>query len=42
VFHLPQIQPISLSRFEAKLGFLTPDELSAIGKQLARLRKLEL
>ena len=42
VFHLQQIQPISLSRFEAKLGFLTPDELSAIGKQLARLLKLEL
>ena len=42
VFHLQQIQPVSLSRFEAKLGSLTPDELRAIGKQLAHLLKLEL
>jgi hypothetical protein len=42
VFHLQQIQPISLSRFEAKLGSLTPDELRAMGKQLAELLKLEL
>jgi mRNA interferase MazF len=41
VFHLQQIQPISLSRFEAKLGSLTPDELRAIAKQLATLLKLE-
>ena len=42
VFHLQQIQPISLSRFEAKLGSLAPDELGAIGKQLAHLLQLEL
>jgi mRNA interferase MazF len=42
VFHLQQIQPISLSRFETKLGSLAPDELRAIGKQLAHLLKLEL
>jgi mRNA interferase MazF len=42
VFHLQQIQPISLSRFEAKPGVLTADELRAIGKQLANLLKLEL
>src|SRR5215475_6687575 len=42
VFHLQQIQPISLSRFEAKLGSLTPDELRAMDKQLVELLKLEL
>ena len=42
VFHLQQIQPISLTRFEAKLGSITPDELKAIGRQLANLLKLEL
>ena len=42
LFHLQQIQPISLSRFEAKLGSLAPDELGAIGKQLANLLQLEL
>ena len=42
VFHLQQIQPISLSWFEAKPGVLTADELRAIGKQLANLLKLEL
>jgi mRNA-degrading endonuclease toxin of MazEF toxin-antitoxin module len=42
VFHLQQIQPISLSRFETKLGSLTRDELRAIGKRLAHLLKLEL
>jgi mRNA-degrading endonuclease toxin of MazEF toxin-antitoxin module len=42
VFHLQQIQPISLSRFDAKLGSLTSDELRAIGKRLAHLLKLEL
>ena len=42
VFHLQQIQPISLSRFEAKLGSLAPDELRAMGKQLPELLNLEL
>jgi mRNA-degrading endonuclease toxin of MazEF toxin-antitoxin module len=41
VFHLQQIQPISLSRFDARLGSLTPDELRALVKQLTRLLKLE-
>jgi len=42
VFHLQQIQPISLSRFEAKLGVVTSDELKAIGRKLVHVLKLEL
>src|SRR6266511_346303 len=42
VFHLQQIQPISLPRFEAKLGSLAADELRALGKQLRDLLKLEM
>ena len=42
VFHLQQIQPISLNRLEAKLGGLTSDEFRAIGKQLAKLLKLDV
>ena len=40
VFHLQQIQPVSLNRFEAKLGTLASNEFQALGKQLAMLLKL--
>jgi len=42
VFHLQQIQPVSLNRLETKLGALTPDEFRMLGKQLARLLNLEI
>ena len=42
VFHLQQIQPISLSRFEAKLGALTSDEFRSLREQLAALLKLDV
>jgi mRNA interferase MazF len=32
VFHLQQIQPVSLSRLQIKLGTLTGDEFRALGK----------
>jgi mRNA interferase MazF len=41
VFHLQQIQPVSLSRLETKLGALTTDEFRMLGNQLAMLLKLE-
>jgi mRNA interferase MazF len=41
VFHLQQIQPVSLNRLEAKLGALTNDEFRALAKQLAGLLKLD-
>ena len=40
VFHLQQIQPISLARFEARLGALTPDELNAVKSNLISLLNL--
>jgi mRNA interferase MazF len=40
VFHLQQIQPVSLNRLEAKLGSLTTDEFRMVGKQLAELLNL--
>ena len=42
VFHLQQIQPVSLSRLESKLGSLTSDEFQSLGTQLARLLNLEI
>jgi mRNA interferase MazF len=42
VFHLQQIQPVSLHRLETKLGALPDDEFRALGKQLATLLKLDL
>ena len=42
VFHLQQIQPVSLNRIETKLGALTTDEFQALGKQLARLLNLAI
>jgi len=40
VFHLQQIQPISLARFEARLGLLTPDEFKRVKETLIRLLNL--
>jgi mRNA interferase MazF len=40
VFHLQQIQPISLARLERKLGSLTPEELQQVKTTLSRLLKL--
>jgi mRNA interferase MazF len=42
VFHLQQIQPISLSRLETKLGALTADEFRTLGTQLVRLLNLKV
>src|SRR6266567_7178362 len=42
VFHLQQIQPVSLNRLEIKLGALTSHEFRASRKQFAALLKLEL
>ena len=41
VFHLQQIQPVSLNRLETKLGAVTTYEFQTLGKQLARLLHLE-
>jgi mRNA interferase MazF len=41
VFHLQQIQPISLARFDAPLGILTPDELTKVRKALIDLLNLQ-
>jgi mRNA interferase MazF len=40
VFHLQQIQPISLARLERKLGALTPDEFHRVKSALVRLLNL--
>jgi mRNA interferase MazF len=40
VFHLQQVQPISLARFEARLGVLTPDEFKRVKDSLIRLLNL--
>ena len=41
VFHLQQIQPISLARFDARLGVLSPEELRMVKETLVRLLNLE-
>ena len=41
VFHLQQIQPISLSRFDAKLGALTPDEFKRVKETLVQVLGLQ-
>src|SRR5438876_10616880 len=41
VFHVQQIQPVSLNRLETRLGALTGEEFRMLGKQLATLLKLE-
>lgn len=40
-FHLQQIQPISLARFDAKLGALTPEEFRRVKEALLRLLNLQ-
>ncbi len=40
IFHLQQIQPISLARFESRLGGLTPDEFKLVKEALIRLLNL--
>jgi mRNA interferase MazF len=40
VFHLQQIQPVSLPRFERRLGELTPSEFQGLAAMLARLLHL--
>ena len=39
-FQLQQIQPISLARFDAQLGILTPDEFEQVKHTLVRLLNL--
>lgn len=41
VFHLQQLQPISLARFESKLGTLSQAELSQVKRRLIALLKLD-
>ncbi len=40
VFHLQQIQPVSLPRLEAKLGSLTLEEFLGLKRHLATLLRL--
>lgn len=40
VFHLQQIQPVSLARLQKKLGTLTRDELQSVKSTLVRLLNL--
>lgn len=40
VFHLQQIQPVSLARLERKLGALTPEEFQRVKMTLGRLLNL--
>jgi mRNA interferase MazF len=40
VFHLQQIQPISLARFDVRLGVLTSEELALVRTSLIRLLHL--
>lgn len=41
VFHLQQIQPISLPRLEARLGVLSLDQFRAVKRRLAELLRLD-
>jgi mRNA interferase MazF len=41
-FHLQQIQPVSLARFDAKLGVLTPVEFKRLKQTLTRLLYLQI
>jgi mRNA interferase MazF len=40
IFHLQQIQPISLARFEARIGALTTGEFKQVKQSLIRLLNL--
>lgn len=41
VFHLQQIQPVPLVRFDVRLGVLTPDEFKMVKQTLVRLLSLQ-
>ena len=41
VFHLQQTQPISLARFDVRLGALTPEEFKKVKGTLVRLLNLQ-
>jgi mRNA interferase MazF len=41
VFHLQQIQPISLARFDVRFGALTPEEFNQVKETLIRLLNLQ-
>jgi len=41
-FHLQQVQPVSLARFDAKLGVLTPEEFKLLKQTLIRLLNLHV
>lgn len=41
VFHLQQVQPVSLPRLEQKLGALSADELMRLGAALIGLLRLQ-
>ena len=41
VFHLQQVQPVSLPRLERKLGALSPEEFAQVGTALIRLLHLQ-
>jgi len=41
VFHLQQIQPVSLARFDSRLGVLTPEEFESVKQSLVRLLNLK-
>ena len=42
VFHLQQIQPLPLVRFDVRLGVLTPDDFKRVKQTLVRLLNLQL
>ncbi|MBI5775346.1 MAG: type II toxin-antitoxin system PemK/MazF family toxin [Verrucomicrobia bacterium] len=42
VFHLQQIQPLPLVRFDVRLGALTPDEFSRVRQALIRVLNLQV
>ncbi len=41
VFHLQQIQPILLARFDVRLGVLTTEEFKKVKETLIRLLNLQ-
>ncbi len=42
VFHLQQIQPLPLARFDVQLGALTPDEFKTLKQALIQLLQLQV
>ncbi len=41
VFHLQQVQPVSLPRLEMKLGILATDDFRALKQRLVKLLRLD-